>query len=158
MQYPLTKKGSEILQAHLRTLKTVKRREIIKAIEEARAHGDLKENAEYHAAKENQSFLETEISKLEMVLSHANIIDVSQLPQDGKVVFGATLMLTSLDDDQSISFQIVGNEESDMNQNKVSYASPMARAVIGKYEGDEVEVKSPSGVKEYAITSVQYIP
>jgi transcription elongation factor GreA len=156
-KYPMTLMGSENLKKELEELKRVKRPEIIKAIAEARAHGDLKENAEYHAAKEQQSFVEGRIKEVEGKLSNAHIIDVTQIKNDGKVIFGATVHLTSLNEESKVYYQIVGEDEADIKYHKISVTSPIARALIGKFEGDEVEVQTPQGAASYEITQVEYI-
>ncbi|MCD8524692.1 MAG: transcription elongation factor GreA [Gammaproteobacteria bacterium] len=153
---PMTPSGAKSLEAELHDLKFTTRPKIIQAISEARAHGDLKENAEYHAAKEQQSFVEGRIKELEIKLSNAQIIDVTTLENTGKVIFGATVMLLNLEDDQKVSYHIVGDDEADFKVNKISYNTPMARAVIGKHEGDAIDVKTPNGIVEYEIISVVY--
>lgn len=154
---PLTKRGAEKLQAELQQLKTVERPRIIQAIAEARAHGDLKENAEYHAAREQQSFVEGRIKEIEGKLSHANIIDVASLDAGGKVVFGATVDLIDEDTGDEITYQIVGEDEADIKAGLISVGSPIARALIGKEEGDVAVVQAPGGEREYEIQSVEYI-
>lgn len=157
MTTPLTVKGAEKLKKQLHELKTVERPRITKAIAEARAHGDLSENAEYHAAREQQSFTEGRINSIESTLADAQIIDVTKLDADGRVVFGATVALMNLDNDNEVSYQIVGEEEADIKQKQISINSPIARALIGKAEGDVVEVNAPGGVVEYEILEVKYI-
>lgn len=154
---PLTATGAEQLKAELQQLKCVERPQIAEEIAEARAHGDLKENAEYHAAREKQGMLEARITQLEGVLSNAQIIDVTCMQCGGQVVFGATVELLNVDTDETVTYQIVGDEESDLENNKISVNSPIARAMIGKEEGDEVVVKAPSGDIEYEIISVCYV-
>lgn len=154
---PMTAIGAMKLTEELDRLKKVDRPNIIKAIAEARAHGDLKENAEYHAAKEQQGFTEGRIRDIEDRLSRANIIDVTKLNNDGKVVFGATVSLINVETEERVVYQIVGEEEADIRSGKVSFTSPIARAIIGKFEGDSVEVKTPSGLIEYEIGDVEYI-
>lgn len=154
---PMTSTGAQALKEELTRLKQVERPKIITAIAEARAHGDLKENAEYHAAKEQQGLLEGRVQDLEYKLSHAQIIDVSKLPQTGKVVFGVTVHLTNLSNDEAVNYQIVGDDESDIKNNKISINSPIARAIIGKEEGDVVEVVAPAGNIEYEISEVLYV-
>lgn len=156
-QTPLTVKGAEKLKKQLHELKTVERPRITKAIAEARAHGDLSENAEYHAAREQQSFTEGRINSIESTLAEAQIIDVTKVDADGRVVFGATVDLLNLDDDKEVSYQIVGEEEADIKQGEISVTSPIARALIGKSEGDVVEVNAPGGLIEYEILEVKYI-
>ncbi len=153
---PLTKKGAEKLREELQRLKTVDRPRIIAAIAEARAHGDLKENAEYHAAREQQSFAEGRIKEIEGKLSHANIIDVAELDAGGKVVFGATVVIEDLDSGDEVTYQIVGEDEADIKQARISFSSPIARALIGKFEGDEVVVVTPGGEKSFEIVEVRY--
>ncbi|HET8609433.1 MAG TPA: transcription elongation factor GreA [Burkholderiales bacterium] len=153
---PLTVTGAERLRAELQELKTVQRPAIIGAIAEARAHGDLSENAEYHAAKERQSFIEGRIIELEGKLSNAQIIDPTSIDADGRCVFGATVELED-DGGQAMTYQIVGEDEADIKERKISISSPMARALIGKYPGDVAEVQAPGGVREYEILDVKYI-
>jgi transcription elongation factor GreA len=153
---PLTKRGAEKLQAELQQLKTVERPRIIQAIAEARAHGDLKENAEYHAAREQQSFTEGRIKEIEGKLSHANIIDVSSLDAGGKVVFGATVDLADEDSGEEVTYQIVGEDEADIKQGLISVGSPIARALIGKQEGDVATVVAPGGERNLEIVEVRY--
>ena len=154
---PMTKAGAEKLREELARLKSVDRREIVEAIAEARAHGDLKENAEYHAAKEKQGFIEGRIRDIESKLSNSNIIEVTNLENSGKVIFGATVTVLHLDDDRQIKYQIVGADEADLKHQKISYKSPIARALIGKHEGDIITVQAPSGDIEYEIVAVDYI-
>ena len=156
-QTPLTVKGAEKLKKQLHELKTVERPRITKAIAEARAHGDLSENAEYHAAREQQSFNEGKINAIESTLADAQIIDVTKLETDGKVVFGATVDLLNVENDEEVVYQIVGEQEADINDNQISITSPIARALIGKFEGDMVEVNAPGGIIEYEILEVKYI-
>ncbi len=153
---PLTAKGAAKLQEELQRLKTVERPRIIKAIAEAREHGDLKENAEYHAAREQQSFAEGRIKDIEGKLSHAQIIDVTKLDAGGKVVFGATVVVLELDNDEEFTYQIVGEDEADIKNNLVSITSPIARALIGKQEGDDVFLQTPGGSREFEILEVRY--
>ena len=154
---PLTKTGAEKLREELHQLKTVERPAVIAAIKEARAHGDLSENAEYDAAKERQSFLEGRILDLESKLSNAQIIDPADLDVDGRCVFGATVELADLESGDSVTYQIVGDDEADLKTGKISVSSPIARALIGKYAGDVAEVMAPGGVKEYEILDVKYV-
>ena len=156
-KHPMTKEGADKLQAELQRLKKEERPRITQAIADAREHGDLKENAEYHAAREQQGLIEARIKMLEGILSHAQIIDVSKLEAHGKIVFGATVKLLNIDTDEEVLYRIVGNEESDVKENKISINSPIARALIGKAEGDEVVVQAPSGEIEYEILEVLYI-
>ena len=154
---PLTKRGEQLLRDELQELKHVQRPQVIQAIAEARAHGDLKENAEYHAAREEQGFIEGRIKEIEGKLGNAQVIDVTTLPANGKVVFGATVKLLDLDSDEQIVYQIVGDDESDIKANRISFGSPVARALIGKLEGDEVGVQTPNGTREYEILEVRYV-
>lgn len=153
---PMTVVGAEKLREELNRLKHVERPKIINAIAEARAHGDLKENAEYHAAREQQGFIEGRIIEIESKLSTAHIIDVTQIENTGRVIFGATIKLTNVEG-IFISYQIVGEDEADINKNMISVTSPVARALIGKYEGDSVEVHTPDGTISYEIIEVIYI-
>ena len=156
-QTPMTVKGAEKLRAQLHELKTVERPRITQAIAEARAHGDLSENAEYHAAREQQSFVEGRINAIESALAEAQIIDVTKLDADDRIVFGATIELQNLETDAEMNYQIVGEEEADINEGLISITSPIARALIGKQEGDIVEVNAPGGLIEYEILSVKYV-
>lgn len=153
---PMTVPGEAALRAELEDLKKVQRPRIVEAIAEARAHGDLKENAEYHAAREQQSFTEGRIQEIEGKLSHAQVIDVSKIPEGDKVIFGVTVTIINLDSDASVTYTIVGDDESDIKQSKISYQSPIARALIGKEIGDVVVVKTPSGEVEYEIDNVTH--
>lgn len=154
---PLTINGAEALKAELHRLKTVERPGVIAAIAEARAHGDLSENAEYDAAKERQGFVEGRIKEIEAKLSNAQIIDPALLDADGRCVFGATVDLEDLDSGDPVTYQIVGDDEADVKAGKISVSSPIARALIGKYAGDIAEVKAPGGVREYEIVDVRYV-
>lgn len=154
---PMTVTGAERLRTEVQKLKAEDRRQISAAIAEARAHGDLKENAEYHAAKEKQGFIEARIRSIESKLSHAHVIDISQMKNTGKVIFGATVTLLNIEKDEEIRYQIVGEDEADLKHHKISYKSPIARALIGKMEGDEVIVQAPSGDIDYEILKVEYI-
>ncbi|HLS43210.1 MAG TPA: transcription elongation factor GreA [Paenalcaligenes sp.] len=154
---PLTTQGAERLQVELHRLKTVERPEVINAIAEARAQGDLSENAEYDAARERQAFVEGRIRELEGTLSNAQIIDPTTLDSDGRIVFGATVKMEDLDSGEQLSYQIVGDVEADIRSQRISVSSPVARALIGKTEGDVAEVQAPGGVREYEILSVSYI-
>lgn len=154
---PMTLLGAERLRAELERLKNQERPRIIKAISEARAHGDLKENAEYHAAKEQQSFLEGRIHEIEAKLSHAHIIDVTTMENTGRVVFGATVKLLNIENDSEVTYQIVGEDEADLKHHKISVTSPIARAMIGKVAEEEIIVKTPQGDVSYEIISVEYI-
>ena len=154
---PLTARGAEKLQAELKKLKSEDRPRIIQAIAEAREHGDLKENAEYHAAKEQQSFAEGRIQEIEAKLSNAQIIDVTSMTNNGKVIFGATVELLDLENDEQTIYQIVGEDEADIKEGRISVGSPIARALIGKNEGDEVTVAAPAGARDYEIVEVRYV-
>jgi transcription elongation factor GreA len=153
---PMTARGADKLRDELRELKSVARPKVIKAIAEAREHGDLKENAEYHAAREQQSFIEGRIAEIEGKLSSAQIIDVSKLNANGKVVFGATLDLVEVESGGEVTYQIVGDDEADIKAGRISVSSPIARALIGKEEGDIAEVQAPGGIREYEIVEVRY--
>jgi transcription elongation factor GreA len=153
----MTARGAEQLREELNHLKSVVRPRIIDAIAEARAHGDLKENAEYHAAREQQGFTEGRIKEIEAKLSNAQVIDVTRLAQDGKVVFGATVEIESLDSGDMLTYQIVGEDEADIKQGRISVSSPIARALIGKREGDTVILQAPGGVRELEIVKVSYL-
>lgn len=153
---PMTVTGAEKLREELTRLKQVERPRIINAIAEARAHGDLKENAEYHAAREQQGFVEGRIREIESKLAVAHVIDVTQIENTGRVIFGVTITLSN-GDKNSISYQIVGEDEADISCNKISVTSPVARALIGKYEGDSVEVNTPDGPTSYEIVEVIHI-
>ena len=152
----MTVRGAQKLRAELEELKSVKRPEVINAIAEARAHGDLKENAEYHAAREQQGFIEGRIKQLEGELSHAQVIDVSTLKAGSKVVFGATVELEDLESGAETRYQIVGDLEADIKQGLIAISSPVARALIGKHEGDSISIDTPGGTREYDIVSVSY--
>lgn len=154
---PITPMGAEKLNQELKTLKTVDRPRVINAISEARSHGDLKENAEYHAAREQQSFCEGRIKEIEGKLADAEVIDVTKIESSGRVIFGTTVTLYNLETEESVTYQIVGEDESDVAAGKISVVSPIARAMMGKYEGDEVVVKAPAGDLEYEIESVAHI-
>jgi transcription elongation factor GreA len=155
-KHPMTKTGAERLRTELNELKTVKRPAVIAAIAEARAHGDLKENAEYHAAREQQGFIEGRIKDIEGKLSHAQVIDVAGLDAGGKVVFGATVVLLDLNTNEEKTYQIVGVDEADLKHGKISVTSPVARALIGKIEGDEVALEAPGGTHEFEILEIRY--
>ena len=154
---PITIVGVEKLRAELQELKSVRRPAIVNAIAEARSHGDLAENAEYHAAKERQSFVEGRIAELESKLANAQIIDPGQIHADGRCVFGATVELEEVGSGEPVTYQIVGDDEADIKSGKISISSPIARALIGKYSGDVAEVKAPGGIKEYEILDVKYL-
>ena len=156
MAVPVTLRGAEALKNELKQLKSVARPEVVAAIAEARAHGDLKENAEYHAAKEQQSFIEGRMNQLEGVLANAQVIDVSSLSQDGRVVFGVTVVLLNVDTEEEVTYQLVGDYEADIKLNRVSISSPIARALIGKEIDDIATVKAPSGAIDYEIVAIRY--
>jgi len=154
---PITVRGAEALREELRRLKTEARPNVIKAIAEARSHGDLSENAEYHAAREQQGFIEGRIQELEGKLGNAEIIDVTQLPNTGKVIFGATVDLEDEDSGAKVTYQIVGEDEADIKLHRISVGSPIARALVGKEAGDSVDVTAPGGTRSYEIIAVRYI-
>ena len=154
---PLTVRGAEALREELKRLKGVDRPKVIQAIAEARAHGDLKENAEYHAAREQQGFIEGRIQDIEGKLSNAEIIDVKQVNAGGKVIFGATVVLSDEDSGNEVTYQIVGDLEADIKQGLIAISSPVARALIGKHEGDSISIEAPGGTREYEILSVRYV-
>jgi transcription elongation factor GreA len=154
---PLTVLGAERMRAELQDLKTVQRPAVIAAIAEARAHGDLSENAEYHAAKERQSFIEGRIADLEGKISNAEIIDPTKLDADGRCVFAATVDLEDMEKGAKVTYQIVGEDEADIKLGKISINSPIARSLIGKFAGDIAEVQAPGGVREYEILDVRYV-
>ncbi|NCN43156.1 MAG: transcription elongation factor GreA [Piscirickettsiaceae bacterium CG_4_9_14_3_um_filter_43_564] len=156
-RHPMTKEGADALQQELQKLKTVERPKVSKAIAEAREHGDLKENAEYHAAREEQGLIEARIKLIEGLLGSVQIIDVTKLKPNGKVVFGSTVTVLNLETDEEVTYKIVGEEEADIKHNKISVNSPIARALIAKEEGDEVVVKAPKGNIDYEIVEIQYI-
>lgn len=153
---PITARGAERLRAELKKLKSEDRPTVIKAIAEARGHGDLSENAEYHAAREQQGFIEGRISEIEGRLSMAEIIDVAKLPQTGKVIFGATVEIEDSDTGKCTTYQVVGEDEADIRMNLIAITSPIARALIGKLKDDEVEVDAPGGRKSFVIVDVRY--
>lgn len=154
---PMTVGGAERLRAELNDLKQVQRPRIVQAIAEAREHGDLKENAEYHAAREQQSFCEGRIKEIEGKLADSEIIDVASIPNTGKVIFGATVALFNLDTEKSVTYQIVGEDEADVKHGKISVTSPVARALMGKSEGDEITVQAPGGDVPYEIEKVEHL-
>ncbi len=153
----MTVEGAERLRAELNELKSIKRPKIIQAIADAREHGDLKENAEYHAAREQQSFCEGRIAEIEGKLADAEIIDITQIPQGDRVIFGATVTLLNIDTDESVRYQIVGEDEADVKAGKISLGSPIARAIVGKEIGDEVVVKAPAGDISYEVENVEHL-
>jgi transcription elongation factor GreA len=154
---PMTVQGAERLRTELHELKSVKRPAIIQAIATAREHGDLKENAEYHAAREQQGFCEGRIQDIEAKLSNAQIIDISKLPNTGRVIFGCTVTILNLDSDEEVTYRIVGDDEADIKNNLISVNSPIARGLIGKAADDVVNITTPKGVVEFEITAVQYL-
>jgi transcription elongation factor GreA len=154
---PITVKGAELLRTELHRLKTVERPAVINAISEARSHGDLSENAEYEAAKERQSFIEGRIAEVESKLANAQIIDPTELDAEGRCVFGATVELEDTKSGDSLTYQIVGDDEADIKKGKISISSPLARALIGKSAGDVAEVQAPGGVREYEVIDVRYV-
>ena len=154
---PMTLRGAERLRQELKQLKSEARPNVIKAIAEARAHGDLSENAEYHAAREQQSFIEGRIAEIETRLSHCEVIDVTKLSASGRVVFGATVELEEQDGGAKVVYQLVGDDEADIKKGLLSVSSPIARALIGKHEGDVADVTAPGGTRAYEIVSVRYI-
>jgi transcription elongation factor GreA len=153
---PMTVHGAQLLRDELKNLKSIDRPRVITAISEARAHGDLKENAEYHAAKEQQGFIEGRIKEIESKLANAQEVDITAVNAQGKVVFGSTVTVIDLQTDQEITYKIVGEDESDIKLGMISYTSPIARALIGKLEGDEIMFQAPGGEKEYEIITVIY--
>lgn len=154
-QIPLTSVGAERLRQELKQLKSVKRPAVIEAIATAREHGDLKENAEYHAAREEQGFIEGRIAELESALSNAQIIDITRINHNGRVVFGCTVELLDMATDAEVVYQIVGDIEADISENRIAISSPIARALIGKEEGEDIVVEAPGGNMEYAITAIR---
>lgn len=154
---PVTVKGAQMMREELHNLKTVERPAVITAIAEARAQGDLSENAEYDAAKEKQGFIEGRIADLEGKLSSAQIIDPAEVEAEGRIVFGATVELEELESGDTVTYQIVGDDEADIKQSKISISSPIARALIGKYAGDTADVQAPGGVRQYEVLDVKYI-
>ena len=156
-QIPITRNGSELLKAELKQLKSIDRPRIVQAIAEARAQGDLSENAEYDAAKERQGFIEGRLAQIEAILSQAIIIDPASLNAGGKCVFGSTVEIEDLDEETKFTYQIVGDDEADIKEKKISINSPLAKAMIGKEEGDEIDFESPGGLKNYEIIKISYI-
>ncbi len=154
---PMTVAGEKALREELADLKSVQRPAVIAAIAEAREHGDLKENAEYHAAREQQGFIEGRIRELEYKLSQAQVINVTDIPHTGKVIFGTTVELINIDTEEEVRYQIVGDDEADIKKGKISVNSPIARALVGKEEGDIAAVQTPSGMTEYEISSVEHL-
>ena len=156
-KYPMTTQGAEALRNELNHLKQVKRPEIVASIAEAREHGDLKENAEYHAAREQQGFCEGRIQEIEGKLGNAQVIDIAKLPNTGKVIFGVTVTLLNIDTEAEVTYQIVGDDEADIKNHRISVNSPIARGLIGKEVDSEVEIKTPAGLVEYEIIAVEHI-
>lgn len=156
-RYPMTVQGAEALKAELNKLKGTDRPAVTAAIAEARAHGDLKENAEYHAAREQQGFIEGRIQDIEGKLSNAQIIDITQMPNNGKVIFGATVDIENVETGEAKTYQIVGDDEADFKIGKISVNSPIARGLIGKVEGDSVMIETPGGRVEYEVINVNYV-
>ncbi|WP_394175954.1 transcription elongation factor GreA [Thalassotalea litorea] len=154
--YPMTVQGADKLREELNYLKSVRRPEIVASIAEAREHGDLKENAEYHAAREEQGFCEGRIQEIEGKLGNAQIIDISKIPNNHKVIFGVTVTLLNIDTDEEVTYQIVGDDEANIKENRISVSSPIARALIGKMVDSEVEVTTPGGQVEYEIIAVEH--
>jgi transcription elongation factor GreA len=154
---PMTLRGAEMLRVELKRLKSTDRPRVIKAIAEARSHGDLSENAEYHAAREQQGFIEGRIMEIESRLAAAEIINIASLPATGKVVFGATVELEDQDEGNAVTYQLVGEDEADIRGGRISITSPIARALIGKVQGDVVEVAAPGKTRSYEIVSVKYL-
>ncbi len=156
-KYPMTLAGERKLREELDQLKSVERPKVIRAIAEAREHGDLKENAEYHAAREQQGFIEGRIQEIEGKLGNSQVIDITSIPHSGKVIFGTTVTVINVDTDEESRYQIVGEDEADIKESKISVTSPIARALIGKQEGDMVQVQVPSGLVEYEIDNVEHL-
>ncbi len=156
-RFPMTIEGAKALEEELQRLKTTERPRISKAIAEAREHGDLKENAEYHAAREEQGFIEGRIADIEGKLSAVQIIDIRSIPYTGKVVFGCTVTIINVDTEESKTYRIVGDDEADIKQGRISAASPIARGLLGKSEGDSVEIETPGGKVEYEIDKVEHL-
>ncbi len=156
-KYPMTVEGEKALRDELQQLKTVERPRVIQDIADAREHGDLKENAEYHAAREQQGFIEGRIQDIEGKLSNSQVIDIKSIPHTGKVLFGTTVSIINIDTDEEVEYRIVGDDEADIKNNRISVSSPIARALIGKSEGDTVVVNIPSGTVEYEIDEVKHV-
>ena len=154
---PITVEGLEKLKSELNQLKNIKRPMVVAAIAEARSHGDLKENAEYHAAKEEQSHSEGRITEINDIIARANVIDITKLHNDGKVIFGSTVFLENLDNGEKISYKIVGKDEADLKQKKIFFQSPIGKGLIGKNKSDLVEITTPIGIKNFEIKNVKYI-
>ena len=156
-KHPMTKEGEDLLRKELKKLKSEDRRKVVQAIAEARELGDLKENAEYHSAKEQQGFIERRIREIESKLSNSQVIDVTKVTPSGKVVFGTTIELDDLEGKKQVKYKIVGEDESDAKAGKISFLSPLARILIGKNQGDEIEIEAPEGKKHYRIVLVKHI-
>ncbi len=154
---PMTNDGAELLKKELKKLKSIDRPNVTQAIKEAREKGDLKENAEYHAAREQQSFIEGRIKDIEGKLSKAQIIDIKSIPESSKVIFGSTVTILKTDDNKQMTYKLVGEDEANLKDNKISITSPIARSLVGKDEGDVVEIKTPDGSSEYEIVEVKYV-
>ena len=154
---PITVKGLENLKSELEDLKNVQRPKVVEAIAEARSHGDLKENAEYHAAKEQQALIESRVVAINDLIARANVIDVTKLTNEGKVIFGSTVFLVNLDNDEKVNYKIVGKDEADIKNKLIYFKSPIGKGLIGKNKGDLVEIKTPAGVKNFEIRDVKYI-
>ena len=155
-RHPMTARGAELLRAELKKLKSEDRPNVIKAIAEARSHGDLSENAEYHAAREQQGFIEGRIGEIELKLGAAEVIDVKQMTNTGKVIFGTTVELQDQDEGRKVTYQIVGEDEADLKQMRIAVTAPIARALVGKSVGDVVDVNAPAGTRSYEIVAVRY--
>ena len=156
-RYPMTKEGENFLREELKNLKFVDRVRVVKAIAEAREHGDLKENSEYHAAKEQQNLMESRIREIESKLYDSQVIDVTQIHPTGKVIFGSTIEIKDLNDDRTVTYKMVGEDEADVKFGKISVNSPLSRNLVGKSEGDTFIFETPSGVKEYCIVSIKHL-
>jgi transcription elongation factor GreA len=156
-KHPMTAAGAQRLKGELHHLKTVDRPAIVRAIAEARSHGDISENAEYDAAKERQGFIEARIRDIESKLAHAHVVNPAEIDAGGKIVFGATVDLEDLESGQEVSYQIVGEDEADIKHGKISVSSPIARALIGKHAGDTAEVEAPSGVRQFEVLAIRYL-
>ena len=153
---PMTAEGAAQLKEELHNLKSIERPKVVSAIKEAREKGDLKENAEYHAAREQQSFMEGRIKDIEAKISNAEIIDIKNMPKSTRVIFGSTVVLINLDDEKKVTYKLVGEDEADLKEGKISITSPLARSLIGKEQDDIIELKMPKGITEYEITKVKY--
>ena len=156
-RYPMTKEGESFLREELKNLKSVDRVEVVEAIAEARKHGDLKENAEYHAAKEQQALIESRIREIESKLADSQVIDITQIQSSGKVIFGTTVQVEDLEEGKLVTYKIVGEDEADVKLGKISIYSPLSRNLIGKCEGDSFKFETPSGIKEYDVISIKHL-